>query len=44
MTRTFRFYISMLTETPKSGEVELHIAPMLDAASIAATASTQLGI
>ena len=36
--------IIILTETPKSGEVELHIAPILAAANMASTASQQLEI
>lgn len=33
----------LLTETPKSGEVEDQIAPKLDVASMASTASAQFG-
>ena len=33
----------MLTDTPKSGEVELHIAPRLAVASMASTARLELG-
>ena len=33
-----------LTETPKSGDVELQIAPRLAVASIASTAKRQFGI
>lgn len=36
--------IKILTATPKSGDVELQMAPILEAASMAATASTQFGI
>ena len=35
--------VCIQTVTPKSGEVELQIAPTLAAASIASTASTQFG-
>ena len=35
------YYI--LTDTPKSGEVEHQIAPKLDVANMASTASAQLG-
>lgn len=38
------FFVSnVLTATPKSGDVELHIAPMLAVASIASTAKLELG-
>lgn len=35
--------VLLLTETPKSGEVEHQIAPKLDVASMASTANAQLG-
>jgi hypothetical protein len=36
-------YIIVPTVTPKSGEVELHTAPMLAVASIASTARDEFG-
>lgn len=33
-----------ITDTPKSGEVELQMAPRLAVANMASTASAQLGI
>jgi len=35
--------MQILTDTPKSGDVELQIAPMLDTANIASTVNEQLG-
>ena len=37
-------YADILTTTPKSGEVELQMAPILAAASMASTASAQFGM
>lgn len=39
-----KLVIIINTVTPKSGEVELHMAPRLAVASMASTAKAQLGI
>ena len=39
----FKFYLT-ITDTPKSGEVELQMAPRLAVANMASTASAQLGM
>ena len=38
-----KLYLS-ITDTPKSGEVELQMAPRLAVANMASTASAQLGM